>query len=673
MSRIIASLSYIFNLFFISIILTDSLILAYVFNPLFIGIIIRGINADKRYDLFYICLTIVVEIFLFTSIANLATYVVIWLLVFVFLFFYFSVSHNKVRIIKFSAKLIALSIFVNMWWIIPLLIRLFTSTTEGLTNNDIINVDWIIAKSTQTSLLNLFVFKGKWAWFSGVGDSLYYPYSIYYSQLLPVVVGYFLTTIGLSVILLANKFDKINQKIILYLAFVYLFGLFLLKGAHPPLESLNLLLYEKIPFFLMFREGYNKFMVISIIILALFIGKTHEHIYAQNIAKHTITIVFIMAIFINGWPLINGDVIIKDRGTDLPSDSVDIPKEWLNLNNNLEDNLTNRIFITPINPSVGIIYTWGYKGVDRTPRFTSKSVITVYPSGNYLAASDSEKLIYELYKAMKTENKTVATKLMRLMNTKYIVVRNDLLWDNYPTTDLIMPPGKVVNQLDSMDEVTYLATLDQLNIYKISDKYYVPHFYSSVLPLVVPSYDNFIQALESEQFDPSNNIIFIENQNQNKIIQKINLSTQPNIYFQKINPTKYKIRIENAQEPFYLTFSESFHMGWQAYINTDQIICNPLLKYDNLNVTECKSESRFFENNDLTRIFSNHISEENHYIVNSYANGWYINPQELGTGENFDLTIYFKPQAYFYIGLFISGLTFIMCIGYLIHYARRKI
>jgi hypothetical protein len=153
---------------------------------------------------------------------------------------------------------------------------------------------------------------------------------------------------------------------------------------------------------------------------------------------------------------------------------------------------------------------------------------------------------------------------------------------------------------------------------------------------------------------------------------KIDSTAHPHIFFQKINPTKYKIKIENAEEPFYLTFSESFNPSWQTYINTDTMQCNPIATYENVNVTECNPESKLFEVRDITRIFSDPIPEENHFMANGYANAWYIDPQQLGTGENFTVTLYFKPQSYFYIGLIISGLTFILCVGFLFWDWRKR-
>ncbi len=66
-------------------------------------------------------------------------------------------------------------------------------------------------------------------------------------------------------------------------------------------------------------------------------------------------------------------------------------------------------------------------------------------------------------------------------------------------------------------------------------------------------------------------------------------------------------------------------------------------------------------------------------MVYDYANGWTIDPEYIRTHysreyyrENPDgsmdvrMTLYFRPQSYFYLGLIISGLTLLGCIGYLV-------
>jgi len=104
----------------------------------------------------------------------------------------------------------------------------------------------------------------------------------------------------------------------------------------------------------------------------------------------------------------------------------------------------------------------------------------------------------------------------------------------------------------------------------------------------------------------------------------------PKITFRKINPTKYEVKIEGANRPYTLVFNESFHQGWKAYIGRREP-----------------------------------ISEDKHYLINGYANSWYITPEDAGEAENYEIMIEFWPQRLFHIGMIVSALSLLGSLGYL--------
>ena len=68
------------------------------------------------------------------------------------------------------------------------------------------------------------------------------------------------------------------------------------------------------------------------------------------------------------------------------------------------------------------------------------------------------------------------------------------------------------------------------------------------------------------------------------------------------------------------------------------------------------------------------IAEDRHYLVNNYANSWYIIPQDVGGQEDYELIVEFWSQRLFYVGLFISGITLASCLVYLIsNYVKKRI
>jgi len=115
--------------------------------------------------------------------------------------------------------------------------------------------------------------------------------------------------------------------------------------------------------------------------------------------------------------------------------------------------------------------------------------------------------------------------------------------------------------------------------------------------------------------------------------------------FERINPTKYRVTVKNATQPFCLAFSESYHPQWKAYIN------------------EKSDDTHWIE-----AFYQKPISDNKHFLLNGYANAWYINPNRIdkdGDGE-FIITLYFWPQSLSYLGAIILLTTFVLCILHLI-------
>lgn len=127
---------------------------------------------------------------------------------------------------------------------------------------------------------------------------------------------------------------------------------------------------------------------------------------------------------------------------------------------------------------------------------------------------------------------------------------------------------------------------------------------------------------------------------------------KPKISFKKINPTKYIVMIENAQQPFWLIFDENYNQGWHLYLEEEIILQE---------VSNCKTSM----NNKLSFLLSKITPRDikylfreplaaQHIVVNEYANGWYIDPAKNNFKGNFILVLYFFPQSLTYLGFFIS-------------------
>lgn len=118
----------------------------------------------------------------------------------------------------------------------------------------------------------------------------------------------------------------------------------------------------------------------------------------------------------------------------------------------------------------------------------------------------------------------------------------------------------------------------------------------------------------------------------------------PNISFQRINPTKYIVKVEHAVNPYVLSFGESYNAGWKASI----------------------VGSRSFSNTSfLSGIFLKPLPEEDHLKINGYANGWYMKQK-----GDYTVIVEYYPQKVFYVGLLISIVTIFL---YAVLYIFKKL
>ena len=117
----------------------------------------------------------------------------------------------------------------------------------------------------------------------------------------------------------------------------------------------------------------------------------------------------------------------------------------------------------------------------------------------------------------------------------------------------------------------------------------------------------------------------------------------------KINPTRYIIK-SDIGSPFLLVFSESFNKLWRAYCKVLPVEKKGALRDRSI---------------ELTR----------HYIVNGYANGWWVDTAELKSlnpdAKSFEIILEYEPQKLFKTGLMISLVTLALCIAYLVKKSIR--
>lgn len=143
----------------------------------------------------------------------------------------------------------------------------------------------------------------------------------------------------------------------------------------------------------------------------------------------------------------------------------------------------------------------------------------------------------------------------------------------------------------------------------------------------------------------------------------------PEIKIKNVNPTKYRVLVSKATDPYSLVFSESFHKQWKVYLSP--------YSYE---LAEKKWESSDYSFvNSITEIFNRkEIAKDAHYLANGYSNFWVIRPEDVGKADSYELIVEYQPQLLFYLGtasslLVLVGLILVVCLRYIKQRRRTNV
>ncbi len=123
--------------------------------------------------------------------------------------------------------------------------------------------------------------------------------------------------------------------------------------------------------------------------------------------------------------------------------------------------------------------------------------------------------------------------------------------------------------------------------------------------------------------------------------------------YQMLSPTEYQVTVRNLSSPMFLYFAESYSDNWALRLGS--------FEWSNL-----LFDNNYFMDDQLhtkTDIGLNAFRMSPEYIKKKLPSSDYvINPDGSLT---FKLTIFFKPQSYFYLGVIISCVTLLLALTFL--------
>lgn len=175
----------------------------------------------------------------------------------------------------------------------------------------------------------------------------------------------------------------------------------------------------------------------------------------------------------------------------------------------------------------------------------------------------------------------------------------------------------------------------------------------------------------------------------------------PTIEFQKINPTRYNVKLSNVKEAITLVLSQAFNEKWKLVdVRKDtnsfrgwlsrqagkmlQFVTAPFVspivdrvaeEYYSGTIREKISQQVFLTKETFDTWGKEVIADNSHFPVNGYANGWYVRPENFGGRDTYEFVIEMTSQKLFYGSLAISLITFfgvlVAAIFFIINYVQR--
>jgi hypothetical protein len=437
-SAFAASIAYVYSPYLIADGIQTSVRFAveYALVPFFLLLFVRGV---VRNDIRYALVISLLSPFIFSDFPGYQTAGYVAILCLCFSVFHVVSSAKKRFNVYFMGLSSALSILVNMWWMLPIVTHL-SSYTSALTL-----APGVLASQGYSTVTQLFRFLGKWSFYSSFNGVNYLPYSATYNgNPVSVALSFGPIAIAFGAVLLRPR-----SRAVLFCSWLALISFFLTKGTNPPLGYAYQSLLSIFPPFRVYGESFY-LLQMAVIPTSLMIGATiggffesFKQNYGLNetkrgvleinhLRKYVVPMVLIAIILGAGWPLLSNAISVNGLGGS--SHGVEIPDSYSKLISSIEQDpasLSSKVLVLPQRGDYSA-YSWGYIGgnllYDALPNIVLGGDTVYLPS---LDTQWAANLLYESF----YNNSTSFPILLNMIGVKYIVLEN-----TFNTTFYNLPP-----------------------------------------------------------------------------------------------------------------------------------------------------------------------------------------------------------------------------------------
>lgn len=400
----------------------NNFIIFYALLPLSLLLFLKGIRT-RQYA--YAILIGLVSVIFSYALTSIAFDILFWLVLIYTTFFYLFLGKekNKLYIAKFFILTLIFWCMVNLWWIRQVFSYVGSGSFAIVASNSFIALDnyytFNVLSEKLGNLIDLLRLKHS----SFFADSDRINWVALYKFPLLAFFEFLISAIFLSAIVIKRKHPGA-----LFLAGLFLLSIFFTKGNNPPFGEIFDKAFVTFSFLQVFRNPFEKIgFVLPLSTAPLFCLGAFLITNAMNRwGNVAYSLILFWLLIIWGSPFWTGFIF---TGAEVPTNEpqigyqVKVPEQYQEASVWLDSQGKNfRLAVLPIGGE-GITYSWqkGYSGVELTNQLlpvTSVSFNTNIPFYNQVS-KDLEKFFL---------TKKDFSKIMDILNSKYIIVRSDINW-----------------------------------------------------------------------------------------------------------------------------------------------------------------------------------------------------------------------------------------------------
>lgn len=460
--QLVAVSVYIFNSY--EVVWADSARMAvWVGLPLMFAFFVQGLNEPKLWWRWSMAIAIA-SVTTSTAAANPPMFIM-FAAIFIFWLIFQLVFNSSLRNInalikigKFLALTITLSLLINLFWIVPygnvLLNDYRGALTSGLAGIQF--TDWLGPLSTNTSILNVFRLQGAWDWYAGWQGEPYVPAAFPYQHNIFYLVWSLCVPI-LAFSALLFKVKSKNRQWVVFFSALALLGLLMGAGSHPPTGKVYQWLLDTMPFLSIYRSPWYKFTTwtvsgysllsgMSIMLLIEYLSSKQSSwpSWWPNKLRLNIKVGFsgLVSLIIIGNLIYSSGLVLgkvfpkREERKRLHSAHVTFPAyffrsaDWINAQ-------TGDWRILQLPAQEAFNYKWGLGALMDMTIFSFKQPTIWWPeqTGSGPAKSGGESMIKQAYNRLYAAQDLNLGRLYGLLNIRYLLQKDDIDYSFYGGID----------------------------------------------------------------------------------------------------------------------------------------------------------------------------------------------------------------------------------------------